>query len=183
MRRFWIWAFRFWIEEGAAGGAPRSGQYPGVRARRGGVTLIEMIMAIAILAFLGAIAAPRIVNMRRHQRLDQASRRLMADIRLARSQAIRDNADRKVMFVISGQYYALPNYGGTSNTYSVNLNTNPYDGVKLLSTTYSPSEVAFNRLGIPSAGGTVTLGNGVENAVITISATTGRPTRSFGLGS
>ena len=54
------------------------------------VTLAELVCVVIILAIVGAMAAPRLNNAWRRQKLEMAARRVMADIQLARTQAIRE---------------------------------------------------------------------------------------------
>lgn len=150
------------------------------RLPRAGFALFELVVVILIMAIVGAIAAPRVANTIRHQRLDFASRRVMADLRLARSQAIRDQANRRVAFSMTAQTYTLPEYTGPGAPYTVRLDADSFTGVRLDSVGYSsPPEVVFSRLGFPQAGGNIVLGDDVEQVVITISATTGQPSRVF----
>ena len=145
-----------------------------------GFSLAELAAVIIILSLLAAIAAPRVSNTLRHQRLDTASRRLMIDLELTRSQAVIDGTNRSLTLSLTGQYYTLPSQVQVSSTNQVNLDTSPYDDVQLLSTTYNPTTVTFSRLGLPQAGGSITLQAGAEQAIISLSATSGRATRTFG---
>lgn len=143
-------------------------------------SFVELVMVLAILAILAAIAAPRVANMLRRQRLDMASRRLMADLQLVRSQAIRDAAERKLVLRVATQDYCVPVEVRTGADGCVELNEKPYEGVELLGTSYSPAEVVFNRLGLPQAGGTIVLAADFEQVTIHVSSTTGRVWRTFG---
>lgn len=158
---------------GAPAGAGRR------RGARRGLALFELVVVIAILALMGAIAVPRVAGVLRRQRLDLASRRLMADLNLVRSMAIRDQAERKMVLSPVGRYYALPEHLVAGAAYQVQFNAPPYEGVLLRSVSYDPAEVVFNRLGLPQAAGTIVIGDSVEQVTVSISATTGRTTRVF----
>ncbi|MEP0843430.1 MAG: hypothetical protein HRF43_12070 [Phycisphaerae bacterium] len=149
---------------------------------RGGLALFELVVVMVILALMGAIAAPRVSNLLRRQRLDLASRRLMADLGLVRNMAIRDQADRKMVLSTVGGFYSLPEYLVAGAAYRVQFNTAPFEGVQLRSVSYAPTEVVFNRLGLPQAGGTIVLGDGVERVNVSLSAASGRATRTFQAG-
>jgi prepilin-type N-terminal cleavage/methylation domain-containing protein len=151
-----------------------------IRHRFRGFSLAELAAVLFILAMLAAIAAPRVANTIRRQRLDNASRRLMVDLELVRSQAILDSADRTLTLSLAGQYYTLPTQVRVASECQVNLNVTPYEGVSITGVSYTPTQVTFNRLGLPQAGGSITLQSGSESAIITISSTSGRPTRTFG---
>lgn len=65
-----------------------------VSARRGaGFTLIEMMVAVAILAALSAIAAPSFNQMVASQRLKSASSDLFSALMRTRSEAIKRNTE------------------------------------------------------------------------------------------
>lgn len=158
----------------------RSGRWARLPRAVRGFSLVELIMVLVILALLSAVAVPRTGNMLRRSRLDLASRRLLADLQLTRSQAIRDSAERKLMLDLSLQQYTMPQHGGTNRTHTVALNVSPYEGVRLVGSSFNPPEVIFNRLGLPQSGGTIMLQAGSEIVTITISSTTGRATRMWG---
>lgn len=146
---------------------------------RTGMALFELVVVVLIIAVVGAIAAPRAVNLIRHQRLDGASRRIMADLALTRTLAIRDQASRTLTLSTLDQSYSLPPQVTAGAERVVRFNASPYQGVSIQSISYSPAEIVFSRLGLPQAGGTILLGDGVEQVLITISPTTGRATRVF----
>lgn len=53
-----------------------------------GVSLIELVAAVAVLALLVGVAAPSFLTMMGRSQVDAASRQLLSDVRLARSMAI-----------------------------------------------------------------------------------------------
>jgi len=71
----------------------------GKGARRlGGVTLLEIMVALAILAVLTAIAIPNISEWSRHQRLKDGARSIGDLLLLARSESIRTGRRHVVFF-------------------------------------------------------------------------------------
>ena len=70
-----------------------------VRAtRRPGFTLLELVVALAIAAVLGAIATPSFGGLLARQRLQAAAHHLQADIALARHEANRRGLTVHLMF-------------------------------------------------------------------------------------
>lgn len=63
-----------------------------------GVTLVELVIAMAILAILATLALPSFQTMIENQRLRAAAESMLNGLQLARAEAIRRNA--RVRFVI-----------------------------------------------------------------------------------
>jgi type IV fimbrial biogenesis protein FimT len=60
--------------------------------RRTGTTLLELLVALTIIAILGTIAAPSLANLRRNAVLTAVVNDVVHSIHLARSEAIKRNA-------------------------------------------------------------------------------------------
>ena len=72
---------------------------PGIRpARSGGVTLIELLVAVGILAMLAASAAPLISATSRPAQAAKAAEQLAAALRFARDEALRTQTPCGVIF-------------------------------------------------------------------------------------
>lgn len=56
--------------------------------RAGGFTLVELMVTVAVVAIVGAIAAPAFANMVRHNRLVSSSNEMIAALQLARAEAL-----------------------------------------------------------------------------------------------
>ena len=61
-----------------------------------GVSLIELVAAVAVLAILVGVATPNFLTMMRRSQVDAASRQLLTDVRLARSLAIAQGWEYKI---------------------------------------------------------------------------------------
>lgn len=68
----------------------------------GGFTLIETMVVVAIIAILGAIAAPSFRELIRSNRLSAASSALQVSLSLARSEASKRGADSRVTVAANG---------------------------------------------------------------------------------
>jgi prepilin-type N-terminal cleavage/methylation domain-containing protein len=151
-----------------------------------GVTLIELMIVLLILAMVSATALPRFAHVRRQHRFDLVSRRLVADLRKTRAQAIRAKANYTVLFTPLLQRYEM--FRGTlqepttQDLATVQLDETPYKGIRLIDADFAGAQgVTFNRLGLPSAAGTVILNDGWHEATITVSASTGLAARTTGV--
>ena len=61
------------------------------QSERGGVTLIELVIVVALIGMLLAIALPRALESRRQLTLDSAATQLSGDLARARVEAVRRN--------------------------------------------------------------------------------------------
>ncbi|WP_194723885.1 GspH/FimT family pseudopilin [Noviherbaspirillum malthae] len=66
--------------------------FPTVIVRRGGFTLIELMVAVAVTAILLGIAVPSLLDVLLGSRLTAHANTLVASLQLARSEAIKRNA-------------------------------------------------------------------------------------------
>lgn len=62
-----------------------------LRPRFRGITMIELMVTVALLAIVGAVAAPNFAEFIRSARLDQATRALSSALQFGRMEAIKRN--------------------------------------------------------------------------------------------
>lgn len=77
-----------------------------------GLSIIEIIVAVAILATLTGIAMPVYSGMKPSIRLSGATRQIMGDLMWARMQAISQNNEIKVFFLDDHRYKILDDDNG-----------------------------------------------------------------------
>ena len=142
---------------------------------RPGMSLIEVVMALAIMGILAAIAVPRMTGSIARQRAQTAANRIASDIELARSAAMASSSSRKVVFSPAKEAYVLPALSNPLDRspapYVIYLSSAPYSA-KIAAVsfgddtglTYSPvfqtdrvGEVAFNGFGMPDTAGWITV--------------------------
>lgn len=103
-------------------------------ARKRGVSLIEVLVAIAIAAILGGLAAPPFLESLARNRLDGAVSVLANDLQFTRSEAIRRRTNVTLTVANGGASYSVaytPSGGGAD----VPIKTVPLaDGVTLAAT-------------------------------------------------
>lgn len=137
---------------------------PGPEQGRG-VTLIELMVALALLAVLTSLAAPSFERARDRYRLRSAADALVADLQHARLEGIRTNRGTTVQ-VATGSAWC---YGvvlgvsacdcasaGSCNVKAVGAAA--YPGVSL-SSSFASAPSFDARRGLASAAGTLTLSN------------------------
>jgi len=77
------------------------------RPRTGGYTLLEVLIATAIMGTLLAIGVPRMLTLRGPYALTGAANRIAADLQVARQRAIARNARYRITFTPSTNTYQL----------------------------------------------------------------------------
>lgn len=162
------------------GSGPTSGRAGCTFDLRGyGYTLLEVVLALAIVAVIAAIASPRFAASVTGYRADLAARRIVADLALAQSSAKAASSARTVVFLVSTHKYQLlqvsPLDGG-AGSYTVDLTDRPYEAKLVSASLGGDAQIIFNGWGIPDSGGNVVLTVGSRQKTITINAETGKAT-------
>lgn len=80
--------------------------------RQAGFTLIELMVAIAVMAVLAAIAVPNMVSYRSNQRLGASAREVLGSMQDARMLAIKEGQDITLSFdTADGSYLIFADSG------------------------------------------------------------------------
>jgi len=131
--------------------------------REQGFTLLELSLAIAVLGFVCALAAPNIIAWRNRARIDGAALRVLSIFQEARIQAVKRNAPVWVYFDSEQNRYRIHfddsagsgRGDGLQDEDETVIRGEMPAGIYLASVSRSP--VDFNSRGIPYFGTTVTL--------------------------
>ena len=144
-----------------------------------GFSLVELVVAMVIVAALAGIAMPRYQNALLRYRVDRAAKRLVADFELIRSETRSLGASRSVLFDVGSDTYGVTHMGAldsSASTYSVDLADAPFH-VDVVSADFGgDATVAFNGYGVPDSGGTVVLQAGTIQKTVTLDADTAKAT-------
>lgn len=140
-----------------------------------GFSLIEIIVAIAIIATLTGIAIPVYIGMKPSIQLSGATRQIMGDLMWARMQAISQNNEFKIFFLADNHRYTIldddnndGNIDGSDLTVTKDIHDEYCDVT--FSSTNGP---IFYPRGNASPTAIVTLTNSIGTKTVTV-AMTGR---------
>jgi type IV fimbrial biogenesis protein FimT len=129
------------------------------RHTRSGFTLVEVMIVLAVIGVLAGLAAPSLLNTLPGLRVNGASRQVLADLRMARTQAVEKGKSVVVKFHVdstgssSAGTYVLAFDNNADN--DLTPSTAPNDAViteVTLARDYSAIEFASNVSGTPSNG-------------------------------
>jgi prepilin-type N-terminal cleavage/methylation domain-containing protein len=160
-----------------------------------GFTVVEVVVVIVLLGILAVVAVPQLGNMT-GTRMSATARKIQSDIAYAQSLAMTRNLPHRVYFNTApapASGYAVVNDADGDGTWgeagefardpansvgnlSVTLNTGNYAGVTISGGSFNGTFVHFNTLGVPTAGGTVTVSGGGVPQTVTVLAQTGKVT-------
>jgi type IV fimbrial biogenesis protein FimT len=79
-----------------------------------GVTVIELMIVVAVVAILASLAGPSFRSLLDRQRVRSAAANLNVDVQYARSEAVRNNAPVTVSFSASSSPWCYGIVGGSS---------------------------------------------------------------------
>ena len=144
-----------------------------------GLSLVELIVAMVVIASLAGIAVPRYQNSLMRYRVERAAQRLIADFDLVRSQTRTLGDSRVLVFSTGTERYGIRKITGFNTyeeNYIVDLAVTPYH-IDIVSADFGGNTtVTFDGYGVPDSGGTVVLKAGGVEKTVTLNADTARAT-------
>jgi type IV fimbrial biogenesis protein FimT len=135
-----------------------------------GFTLMELMVAIAIIAIAASIAIPNIIGWLPTHRLASASRAILSVLQQARLRAVKENTFVTVQFDTGNEKYNVfwdngegvggnPGDGLQNGTEQIFKSDAMPAGINLNNTTFADDSVCFSSRGLPDPDGTVTILN------------------------
>lgn len=143
---------------------------------RGGFTLGELLIVLAIMSVVVAVALPRWTASLQKYRVANAAARIAADIARTQSAAYSTSAPKTITFTVSSSQYSISgvtSLNGSSATNVVALTHEPYrcSLVSVWGQTGTQT-ITFDGHGIPDKGGTIIVAlNGQQKSIVVDAAT------------
>ena len=133
-------------------------------------SLLEVVLVLLILATLSMLAVPRYAASLNYYRADLASKRIAADLAMARNNAWASGTRRTATFDVGGSSYVLAGIRGLDRAtadYAVGLSGDPYYAQILSVSFEGQSSVTFDGYGMPDRGGQIVVRVGsVQKTVV-----------------
>jgi type IV fimbrial biogenesis protein FimT len=137
------------------------------KCHSGGLTLIELLVALVILAVVAALAAPNASRWIESYTVRKTGRQLVSDLQLTKMKAVSQGLQHRILFDPANKRYTIQRGNASSGSTSwVQVDSvrslsdvqNPYysQGVSL-ATNFTNNTVLFSPTGSASPAGTVTL--------------------------
>ena len=139
----------------------------GVMQNRSGLTLIELMVTIAIIAIVASIAIPNYIGWMPKKRLQSDALEIQSTIQLAKLAAVKSNSsvilsfnpagDDFIVFIDDGSGGGIAGNGVQDGAERTLRSRQMTAGVDLLNTTFTGNTFRFDSKGLANASGEVNL--------------------------
>lgn len=124
-----------------------------------GLTLLELLVALALATVLAGLAVPALERPRAAWRLQAATRQVVMDLKLARARAIAAGVPQRVRFAVPGTSYRHERQRAPGTWVASGPATALPDGVAIADCTAAGDAVGFRPRGHAASFGALTLRN------------------------
>ncbi|MEN1681094.1 MAG: GspH/FimT family pseudopilin [Planctomycetota bacterium] len=138
---------------------------------RAGFSLVELAIVVLVMGIMVGVAAPKYAEALNHYRVEAAARRIVADLKHARQNAITGSAEQRITFELDTDSYTLDgmdDINRSSDEYTVDLAAEGYP-VDLSTTTFPGGAFRWEHDGNAFVSGSMTLASGSASRVVTVS--------------
>lgn len=136
-------------------------------------SLVELVLVVSIVAILASISIVSFSNVFSGAQLDNAAKRLVADLKLTKQQAIQNRTTYAFEINPTGQYYQATGVkdlaGNSSIHFDMNQHSNQAINIELNLKNNSDNVIHFDARGRASNPGNIILSNDDRQKIITVS--------------
>jgi Tfp pilus assembly protein FimT len=144
-----------------------------------GIALIDLVITTLLIGILAGAALPRFADSLQRHRVQSAAQRVVADLRLLRSQAVATSRSLRVDFNTGQGSYTLVGVNSADrpgSTASISLADYPYRVTLASVSVGGDASLTFDLHGRPDSGGTIQVSAGGYSQTVTIQSDTGEVT-------
>ena len=140
--------------------------------------MVELVLAMMIMAVLAAIAIPRYASAIASYRVRAAAQRLVHDVAQVQALARSTSSSRAIAF--SADKYTVANMRDldtAATTYTVALTAEPYNSsISSATLDNGTRQLTFNGYGVPDGAATIIFQSGNASRKVVIEAESGKAT-------